>query len=70
MRLADTRNARVTVRVIDGTGRVTAHASVIDMSTNDSQNRVFVEVVFAHAVRVRVRAVIFASTVDSLFTCT
>jgi uncharacterized repeat protein (TIGR01451 family) len=33
--LADTHNARVTVRVIDGEGRVTAYASVIDMLTND-----------------------------------
>lgn len=35
MGLADTHNARVTVRVLDGTGRVTAYASVIDMLTND-----------------------------------
>jgi hypothetical protein len=33
--LDDTHNARVTVRVIEGTGRVTAYASVIDMLTND-----------------------------------
>jgi uncharacterized repeat protein (TIGR01451 family) len=33
--LAETYNARVTVRVIEGTGRVTAYASVIDMLTND-----------------------------------
>ncbi|MBV8518549.1 MAG: DUF11 domain-containing protein [Acidobacteria bacterium] len=33
--LANTYNARVTVRVIGGTGRVTAYASVIDMQTND-----------------------------------
>jgi uncharacterized repeat protein (TIGR01451 family) len=35
MGLADTHNARVTVRVLDGTGRVTAYVSVIDMFTND-----------------------------------
>ena len=35
MGLADTHNARVTVRVVDGLGRVTAYASVIDMLTND-----------------------------------
>jgi hypothetical protein len=33
--LDDTHNARVTVRVIGGEGRVTAYASVIDMQTND-----------------------------------
>ncbi|MDP9192467.1 MAG: hypothetical protein M3P06_12275 [Acidobacteriota bacterium] len=33
--LADTYNARVSVRAIDGQGRVTAYASVIDMLTND-----------------------------------
>ena len=33
--LDDTHNARVTVRVIAGEGRVTAYASVIDMQTND-----------------------------------
>jgi uncharacterized repeat protein (TIGR01451 family) len=33
--LTDTFNARVTVRAIEGTGRVTAYASVIDMITND-----------------------------------
>ncbi len=33
--LADTHNARVTVSVIDGTGRVAAYASVIDLETND-----------------------------------
>jgi hypothetical protein len=33
--LDDTHNARVTVRVIKGDGRVTAYASVIDMQTND-----------------------------------
>ena len=35
MGLDDTHNARVTVNVIDGQGRVTAYASVIDMETND-----------------------------------
>ncbi len=35
MGLTDTYNARVTVRVIEGEGRVTAYASVIDMLTND-----------------------------------
>jgi hypothetical protein len=35
MGLDDTYNARVTVRAISGTGRVTAYASVIDMETND-----------------------------------
>ena len=35
MGLDDTHNARVTVHVIDGEGRVTAYASVIDMQTND-----------------------------------
>jgi len=35
MGLADTYNARVTVRAIAGQGRVTAYASVIDMQTND-----------------------------------
>ncbi|HEY0370506.1 MAG TPA: hypothetical protein VGD79_00785 [Thermoanaerobaculia bacterium] len=35
MGLANTHNARVTVRVLDGTGRITAYASVIDMLTND-----------------------------------
>jgi uncharacterized repeat protein (TIGR01451 family) len=33
--LTDTFNARVTVRAIEGPGRVTAYASVIDMITND-----------------------------------
>ncbi|HYO76062.1 MAG TPA: hypothetical protein VE010_06325, partial [Thermoanaerobaculia bacterium] len=33
--LADTFNTRVTVRVIEGNGRVTAYASVIDQLTND-----------------------------------
>jgi uncharacterized repeat protein (TIGR01451 family) len=33
--LTDTYNARVTVKAIEGTGRVTAYASVIDMITND-----------------------------------
>jgi uncharacterized repeat protein (TIGR01451 family) len=33
--LTDTYNARVSVRAIDGAGRVTAYASVIDMLTND-----------------------------------
>ncbi|HYC60120.1 MAG TPA: hypothetical protein VEK79_11205 [Thermoanaerobaculia bacterium] len=33
--LADTFNARVSVRAIEGEGRVTAYASVIDMLTND-----------------------------------
>jgi uncharacterized repeat protein (TIGR01451 family) len=33
--LTDTYNARVTVRAIEGAGRVTAYASVIDMITND-----------------------------------
>jgi hypothetical protein len=33
--LADTFNARITVRVIDGPGRVTAYGSMIDMLTND-----------------------------------
>ncbi len=33
--LADTFNARVTVRVVEGAGRVAAYASVIDMKTND-----------------------------------
>jgi len=33
--LADTYNARVSVRAIEGEGRVTAYASVIDMLTND-----------------------------------
>ena len=33
--LADTYNARVSVRVIEGEGRVTGYASVIDMLTND-----------------------------------
>ena len=33
--LTDTYNARVTVRAIEGPGRVTAYASVIDMITND-----------------------------------
>ncbi|HVR40069.1 MAG TPA: hypothetical protein VMU84_13310 [Thermoanaerobaculia bacterium] len=33
--LADTYNARVTVRVIEGDGRVTAYGSVIDAVTND-----------------------------------
>ncbi|MEO8378993.1 MAG: hypothetical protein ABI779_04940 [Acidobacteriota bacterium] len=33
--LDDTHNARVTVRVIGGEGRITAYASVIDMQTND-----------------------------------
>jgi uncharacterized repeat protein (TIGR01451 family) len=35
MGLDGTYNARVTVRAIDGEGRVTAYASVIDMLTND-----------------------------------
>ena len=35
MGLDDTHNARVTVRVVEGEGRVTAYASVIDMLTND-----------------------------------
>jgi hypothetical protein len=35
MGLDDTHNARVTVKVVSGTGRVTAYASVIDMITND-----------------------------------
>ncbi|HET9424068.1 MAG TPA: hypothetical protein VFO55_01755 [Gemmatimonadaceae bacterium] len=35
MGLDDTYNARVTVRAINGAGRVTAYASVIDMETND-----------------------------------
>ena len=33
--LTDTYNARVTVRVIEGAGRVAAYASVIDAQTND-----------------------------------
>ena len=33
--LDGTFNARVTVRAIEGTGRVTAYASVIDAQTND-----------------------------------
>jgi uncharacterized repeat protein (TIGR01451 family) len=33
--LSDTYNARVTVRAIEGTGRVAAYASIIDMQTND-----------------------------------
>jgi len=33
--LGDTYNARVSVRAIEGEGRVTAYASVIDMITND-----------------------------------
>ncbi|HEX7708836.1 MAG TPA: DUF11 domain-containing protein, partial [Thermoanaerobaculia bacterium] len=33
--LENTHNARVTVRVIGGAGRVTAYASVVDMETND-----------------------------------
>jgi hypothetical protein len=33
--LADTYNARVSIRAIEGEGRVTAYASVIDMLTND-----------------------------------
>ncbi|HEX7807756.1 MAG TPA: hypothetical protein VF608_03505, partial [Thermoanaerobaculia bacterium] len=33
--LADTHNARVTVSVIEGNGRVAAYASVIDLVTND-----------------------------------
>jgi len=33
--LADTYNARVSVRAIEGEGKVTAYASVIDMLTND-----------------------------------
>jgi len=33
--LSDTYNARVTVRVIEGSGRVAAYASVIDALTND-----------------------------------
>ncbi|HYC92977.1 MAG TPA: hypothetical protein VEO54_27475, partial [Thermoanaerobaculia bacterium] len=35
MGLDDTHNARVTVNVVGGEGRVTAYASVIDMQTND-----------------------------------
>ena len=35
MGLDDTFNARVTVNVIGGEGRVTACASVIDLQTND-----------------------------------
>ena len=35
MGLDGTYTARVTVRVIEGEGRVTAYASVIDMQTND-----------------------------------
>ena len=35
MGLDGTYNARVTVRVLEGEGRVTAYASVIDMQTND-----------------------------------
>lgn len=35
MGLQDTYNARVTVRVIEGEGRVTAYGSIIDTSTND-----------------------------------
>ncbi|HEY0158457.1 MAG TPA: hypothetical protein VGF28_14335, partial [Thermoanaerobaculia bacterium] len=33
--MADTFNTRITVRVLSGTGRVTAYASVIDQLTND-----------------------------------
>jgi uncharacterized repeat protein (TIGR01451 family) len=33
--LGETYNARVTVRAVEGNGRVTAYASVIDMQTND-----------------------------------
>jgi len=33
--LGDTYNARITVRVVDGDGRVTAYASVIDQKTQD-----------------------------------
>ena len=33
--LTDTFNARITVRAIEGPGRVTAYASVVDMQTND-----------------------------------
>jgi uncharacterized repeat protein (TIGR01451 family) len=33
--LSDTFNARITVRVLDGAGRVTAYGSMIDMLTND-----------------------------------
>jgi hypothetical protein len=33
--LADTHNARVTVSVVGGNGRVAAYASVIDLQTND-----------------------------------
>jgi hypothetical protein len=33
--LSDTFNARITVRVLDGQGRVTAYGSMIDMLTND-----------------------------------
>lgn len=35
MGLSDTHNARVTVKVIDGPGSVTAYASVIDLQTQD-----------------------------------
>jgi hypothetical protein len=35
MGLSNMYNARVTVKVISGQGRVTAYASVIDMQTND-----------------------------------
>jgi hypothetical protein len=35
MGLTNSYNARVTVKVISGQGRVTAYASVIDMLTND-----------------------------------
>jgi hypothetical protein len=33
--LGNAYNARIAVRVIDGTGRVTAYGSVIDETTND-----------------------------------
>ena len=36
MGLADTHNARVTVKVVGGDGSVTGYASVIDVRTQDS----------------------------------
>ena len=33
--MTDTFNSRITVRVLDGAGRVTAYGSMIDMQTND-----------------------------------
>ena len=33
--LTDTHNARVSVRIVDGAGRVTAYASTIDALTED-----------------------------------